>query len=77
VIVCPIIIAPGGDATRSRTIATLEIENDTTGTEAIGHYKVRLRGSKHVDATVRNWPRYRGEIALVAEALRVLAKEEG
>jgi hypothetical protein len=77
VIVVPIILAPGGDAARSRTIATLEIENDGTGSEQVGHYKVRLRGSKHVDATVKTWPRYRGEIALVAEALRVLTKEGG
>jgi hypothetical protein len=26
---------------------------------------------------VKTWPRYRGEIALVAEALRVLTKEGG
>lgn len=76
VIVVPIILAPGGDATRSRTIATVEIENDTTGTEAIGHYKVRMRGGIHRDATVKNWPRCRSPVDLVAEALAALVRDE-
>lgn len=77
VIVVPIILAPGGDATRSRQIATVEIENDTTSnSEKIGHYKVRMRGGIHRDATVKNWPRHRSHVDLVAEALAALVRDE-
>lgn len=69
----PITVLPRGNERDAITIATVEIENDQTGDASIGHYRVRMRGVRHVDATIRDWPRARGEMALVAEAMRVLS----
>ena len=59
-------LIPRGDERQARGIGRVDIENDCTGTEAVGNYRVTMRGIVHRDvgmSTERTRP-------VVAGALR-------
>lgn len=63
-------LVPHGDKSAAREIGTLEVENDLTGTEVLGNYRVRMRGNRHIDGELREVARTCSPWWLVAMALR-------
>ena len=53
-------LIPRGDERRARELGRVEIENDSTGTEAVGNYRVTARGIIHRDGAARGVERNRG-----------------
>ncbi len=56
-------------------LGTVEIEN-VGGTEELGNYHVRMRGTVHRDAELTGYERGQGHWPLVSEALRKLLREK-
>lgn len=77
-IVVPVILDVYGAGKLHRTLCTVHIINDGTGTDSRGNYIVRaLSKSMKVmrEGKVENWPRKnRHVIDLVAEALKQVTK---
>ena len=49
---------PGGDSSRARTLATLKIANDLTGTPDLGNYTLKLTvGEEEKTSGVQGFPR--------------------
>lgn len=72
-IVAPIILHSARTG-KYRTLATVEIANDGTGSQARGNYNVRVRGKNlrvMREGRLENWPRKQKHVTdLVAAALQ-------
>ena len=69
----PLHLDPHGDVTARRTLGTLCIANDGTGTRERGNYRVWLEnedGATVVQTTVTGWPRRRHAWLLALNALQ-------
>lgn len=68
-------LTPRGDERQARELGTVEIENDGTGTEVIGNYRVRMRGVVHRDRELIGVARTCSPWWLVAMALQKVLDE--
>lgn len=69
-------VCPRGDTRAPREVAVVLVTNDQTGDEHIGHYGVQVDRPHHPTlGAVIGFVRWRGALALAAEALRAAVAE--
>jgi ribosomal protein L27 len=65
-------LIPRGDERAAQRVGTVEIENDRTGDETTGNYRVRQRGTVTADVRLTGLQRTEGLWALASAALAAL-----